>query len=265
VSRQEADDRRMAENLEAALHEDEPMSFGELNRSESSTEGDDEDEESERKGKGKAKEIPIKGRVKAGGGGITRVIWSLPEIEDKWHKAGKPQEPLTIKVKGGQQLPKGTGVYYDRPCQTCARRNFRCEKTDAGQLPCVMCKRMKVKCSHVGNRQRRCVVKMRPIISDSDFNPLATAEASAGKHLVAAKISDSEFEPVVTAEAPAHKRSTAVAKAKATRRVRKPVVVVLESSSEEEVVLKKAPTQRRIPRDAEEVLGVVQGISIFHT
>ena len=31
VSRQEADDRRMAENLEAALHEDEPMSFGELN------------------------------------------------------------------------------------------------------------------------------------------------------------------------------------------------------------------------------------------
>jgi len=92
VSRQEAGDRRMAENLEAALHEDEPMSFQDLNHSESAMEGDDEDDESEGKGKGKAKKIPIKGRVKAGGGGITRVIWSLPEIEDK--KAGEAQELL---------------------------------------------------------------------------------------------------------------------------------------------------------------------------
>jgi len=68
VSRQEADDRRMVENLEAALCEDEPMSFQDLNHLESATEGDDEDDES--KGKGKAKKIPIKGRVKAGGGGI---------------------------------------------------------------------------------------------------------------------------------------------------------------------------------------------------
>jgi len=71
VSRQEADDRRMVENLEAALREDEPMSFRDLNCSESATEGDDEDDESEGEGKGKAKKIPIKGRVKAGGGGIT--------------------------------------------------------------------------------------------------------------------------------------------------------------------------------------------------
>jgi len=149
VSQQEADDRRMAENLETALREDEPMSFRDLNRSESATEGDDEDDESEGKGKGKAKKIPIKGRVKAGGGGITRVIWSSPEIEDK--KAGEPQDSLRIKVKGGRQPPKGTGVYYARPCETCAQRSFRCEKTDARQPPCVTCKRMKVKCSHVGS------------------------------------------------------------------------------------------------------------------
>jgi len=103
-------------------------------------------------------------------------------------------------------------------------------------------------------------VKTRVIISDSDFKPLGTAEASARKRSVAAaNMSESEFEPVVTAEAPARKRSAAVAKPR--KCVRKPVKVVPESSGEEEVV----PMKDRNARDAQEVLGVVQGMSIFHT
>jgi hypothetical protein len=70
VSRQEANDRLLAEKLQAALHEDDPMSFKELDRSESSTEGDDEEDDAEKKGKGKTK-MPSKRKVKAGGTGVT--------------------------------------------------------------------------------------------------------------------------------------------------------------------------------------------------
>jgi hypothetical protein len=61
VSRQEANDRLLAENLQAALREDDPMSFRELDWSESSTKGDDEEDDGEKKGKGKAK-CRVKGR-----------------------------------------------------------------------------------------------------------------------------------------------------------------------------------------------------------
>jgi len=102
-------------------------------------------------------------------------------------------------------------------------------------------------------------VKTRAIISNSDFKPLGTTKASARKRsAVAAMMSDSEFEPVVTAKAPARKRSAAAAKPR--KHVRKPVKVVLESSSEEVV-----PKKDCNARDAQKVLGVVQGMSIFHT
>ena len=119
---------------------------------------------------------------------------------------------------------------------------------------------MKIKCSHVGNRHSWRAVKTRAIISDSDFKPLGTTEASACKRpAAAAKMSESDFEPVVTAKAPARKRSAAAAKPR--KRVRKPVRVVPESSSEEEDV----PKKNRNAKDVQEVLGVVQGMSIFHT
>jgi hypothetical protein len=95
---------------------------------------------------------------------------------------------------------------------------------------------MKVKCSHVGHKLTRRVVKTRPVISDSDFDPTPAANALAPKR--------------------------SVATAKAPKRLRKPVKVQRESTSEEEIVpkKKKARTQDGIPRDAEEVLGVVKGM-----
>jgi hypothetical protein len=113
-----------------------------------------------------------------------------------------------------------------------------CEKTEGG--PCVTCKRSKVKCSHVWQKQTRHIAKTRPIITDSDFEPTPAAKASAPK------------------------RSAAVAKV--PRRIWKPLKVAPKSTDEEEVVpkKKKARTQDRIPRDAEDVLGVVKGMSISH-
>jgi hypothetical protein len=64
----------------------------------------------------------------------------------------------------------------------------------------------------------------------------------------------------MSAEAPARKHSAAAAKV--TKRVRKPVKALPESSSEE-VLPKKASTEDRIPRDAQDVLDVVQGMSIL--
>ena len=96
-------------------------------------------------------------------------------------------------------------------------------KTEGGQPPCVTCKRMKVKCSHVKQKQYQRVIKTKPIITDSDFERMAAAEALAPKHLAAA--------------------------AKAPKHVRKLVKVAPESSDEEEVMpkKKKAWTQDCVP------------------
>lgn len=238
VSRQEADDRELAERLQAALHDGHPLSFRELDQSESSTEGDDEDDESEKKGKGKAK-MPSKGKVKAGGTGMTRVFHSPTEDEDKQDEVGKTQSP---KVKEGRKAMKGTGEPFPTACKTCVRRNVLCEKREGGQPPCVTCKRSKVKCSLVGKKLKRRVVKTRPMITDSDFEQTAAAEASAPKRS-------------------APKRSAAVNKT--LKRSRRQAKVEPELSEEEEVVpKKKARNQDRIAGDAEEVLGVVQGMSL---
>jgi len=236
VSRQEADDRLLAENLQEALREDDPMSFREMNASEeSSTEGEEGDNDGENKGKGKAK-MPTHRKVKAGGTGVPRVFYSSAGDEDKREEVGK-SPALTLKI--GQRPVKGTGEYFATPCHTCVRRNVSCEKTEGG--PCVTCKVSKVKCSHVGRKQhQRRVVKTRPIISDSDFEPMAAAEVLA------------------------HKRSAAAVKV--PKRVRKPVKVFTESSDEDEVLpwKKKARTQDGVPQEVEEVLGVLKGMSISH-
>ena len=238
VSRQEAEDRLLAENLQAALHEDDPTLFRELDRSESSTEGDDEEDDGKKKGKGKAK-MPSKRKITAGGTGVTRVIYTSAEDEEKQEEVGKLP---TLILKIGRRQVKGTGEYFPKPCHTCARRNVSCEKTEGGQ--CVTCKRSKVKCSHVRHKQRRRVVTTRLTITDTD----------------------SDFETTAAAEASAPKRSAVAAKV--PKRVQKPVKVAPESSDEEEVVpkTKKARNQDRVPREAEEVLGVVKGTSIsrFH-
>ena len=204
---------------------------------ESSTEGEEGDNDGENKGKAKAKaKMPTQRKVKAGGTGVTRVFYSSAGDEDKWEEVGK-SPALTLKI--GRRPVKGTGEYFATPCHTCVRRNVSCERTEGE--PCVTCKVSKVKCLHVGRKQhQRRVVKTRPIISNSDFEPMAAAEVSAHKHLVAA--------------------------VKVPKCVRKPVKVFTESSDEDEVLpwKKKARTQDGVPREAEEVLGVLKGMSISH-
>jgi hypothetical protein len=180
--------------------------------------------------------MPSKRKVKAGGTGVTQVFHSLAKDEDKLEEIGKSQPP---KLMSGRRPLKGTGELFPTPCQTCAQRQVLCEKTEGGQ-PCVTCKRSKVKCSHVRQKQTRHIAKTRLIITDSDFEPTPAAEASAPKRSAAA--------------------------AKVPRHIQKPLKVAPESSDEEEVVpkKKKARTQDRIPRDAEDVLGVVKGMSISH-